>query len=116
MHTSPSGQEKLVDLIKPACSTAFGVPPTSPEHPRSRFRSVENREETQPAPSYHPDAAPVGMSQDGVADLWLLRRGLTARKKQFVQEVALLEDSRVDAEVVLRFQFRRQNFPTLSQL
>ena len=59
-------------LDKTACSTTTWVPRTLPEHPRSCFLSVENREETQLAPCHCPGGAPVCSSQDGVADLWLL--------------------------------------------
>ena len=103
-HTYPNGRQTLAALTTTACSIASQAPPFSPEHARHRFPSVENRVETHLAPSYCLDCTPIGLSKDSVADLWLLRRVLTASKHQFVQEIALLEDSCDDATIVLQFR------------
>ena len=75
LHTRPNDREKLAALTKTARPTASRAPPISPEHARNRLHSIDNRVEIQLATSHCLDGAPLGLSQDSVGGLWLLRRG-----------------------------------------
>ena len=73
-----------------------------PKHSGSRPHGRGDWEESLLAASHCASGTPAGLSQDGVADLMARRRGRVAGEHQLVHEIAALEDSSVDASVVLQ--------------
>ena len=73
-----------------------------PKHSGAPLHGREDWEESQLASGHCANGAPFGLSQDCMADLEARPRERAAGEHQLVHEMAALEDSCVDASVVLQ--------------